>query len=255
MRLGGRVALVTGAGRGIGRGIALGYAREGADLVLLARTEPQVAEVAAEVRAIGRRAEPVVADVRDEAQVEAAVERATHVFGRIDVLVNAAGIPMVAPSAEISLEDWRRCIDTNLTGTFLCARAVARRMIDAGTGGRIINIGSLQSYLGFPLRAAYGASKGGVVQLTKALAVEWAPRGINVNCIAPGFIHTAITDELVSRGVLDTAPIVQRTPKGRLGRVDDVVGAAVFLASDDADFVVGATLLVDGGYTANGWYE
>jgi len=255
MRLGGRVALVTGAGRGIGRGIALGYAREGADLVLLARTQLQVAEVAAEVRAIGRRAEPVVADVRDEGQVEAAVGRAIHVFGRIDVLVNAAGIPMVAPSTEIPLEEWRRCIDTNLTGTFLCARAVARRMIDAGAGGRIINIGSLQSYLGFPLRAAYGASKGGVVQLTKALAVEWAPRGINVNCIAPGFIRTAITDELVSRGVLDTAPIVQRTPKGRLGRVDDVVGAAVFLASDDADFVVGATLLVDGGYTANGWYE
>lgn len=255
MRLRDKVALVTGAGRGIGRGIALGYAREGADLVLLARTSSQLADVAAAVRAAGRCAEPVVADVRDESQVEAAVERAIRVFGRIDILVNAAGIPMVAPSTEIALDDWRRCIDTNLTGSFLCARAVARRMIDGGRGGRIINVGSLQSYVGFPLRAAYGASKGGIEQLTKALAVEWAAHGVNVNCIAPGFIHTAITDELVNRGVLNTDPIVRRTPKRRLGEVDDVVGPAVFLASDEAEFVVGATLLVDGGYTANGWYD
>ncbi len=255
MRLEGKVAVVTGASRGIGRAIALGYAREGAGLLLVARSDSDLAEAAREAQAVGARAEIAVADVRDEAQVEAAVEAAVAAFGQVDILVNAAGIPMVAPSTELPLKDWRRCIETNLTGTFLSARAAARRMIVSGRGGRIINIGSLQSFDGFPMRVAYGASKGGVVQLTKALAVEWAPQGVHVNCIAPGFIHTAITDRLIAQGVLDIEPIVRRTPARRMGHVEDVVGPAIFLATAEADFVVGATLLVDGGYSANGWYE
>jgi NAD(P)-dependent dehydrogenase (short-subunit alcohol dehydrogenase family) len=251
-RLADRVAIVTGAGRGIGRGVALGYAREGADLVLVSRTATELNRVAEEIGALGRSAIVVAGDVRDPALAASAVEQAQARFGRLDILVNAAGIPMVAPSTELTLENWQKAIDINLTGSFLWAQAAGRVMVAAGRGV-IINIGSLTSFQGFPARAAYAASKGGVIQLTKVLAVEWAPQGVRVNAIAPGWIRTPLQDELVAAGKLDRGPIISRTPARRVGEVDDIVGPAIFLASDEAAFVIGETLLVDGGWVANGF--
>ncbi|HWQ12694.1 MAG TPA: glucose 1-dehydrogenase [Roseiflexaceae bacterium] len=251
-RLAGRVALVTGAGRGIGRGIALGYAREGADLVLVSRTAQELDAVADEARLAGVEVLVRTADVRDDAAVRAVVEAAVREFGRIDVLVNAAGIPMVSPTVELPLESWRRVIDVNLTGTFLFCQAAGRIMIEQGRGS-IINIGSIHSFQGIPQRAAYAASKGGVLQFTRSLAVEWAPLGVRVNMIAPGWIRTPLQDELVAQGKLDRTPIIARTPARRIGEVADIVGPAIFLASDEAAFIVGEMLVVDGGWGVYGF--
>ncbi len=251
-RLSGRVALITGAGRGIGRAIALGYAREGADLILTSRSAGELEQAAEAVRAAGVEALVAPADVTDVAQVRALAQAAIQRFGRVDVLVNAAGIPMVAPTVDLALEDWQRAFDINMTGTFLCCQAIGRLMLAQGRGA-IINIASLTSFVGFPQRAAYAATKGAVVQFTKALAVEWAPQGVRVNAIAPGWIRTALQDRLVAEGKLDRGPIIARTPARRLGEPDDIVGPAIFLASDEAAFVVGETLVVDGGWLAYGY--
>jgi gluconate 5-dehydrogenase/2-deoxy-D-gluconate 3-dehydrogenase len=253
MRLQDRVAIVTGAGRGIGRGIALGYAREGATVVLVSRTEDELREVADAIVALGRPALVAVADVREPAQVQAAVDAAVARFGTVDILVNAAGIPMVSPSTELAFEDWRRAIDINLTGTFLFCQAAGRVMV-AKQRGAIINIGSIHSFQGIPMRAAYAASKGGVLQLTRSLSVEWAPHGVRVNCISPGWIRTPLQDQLVAAGKLDRAPIIARTPVRRVGEVEDIVGPAIFLASDEAAFIVGEQMVVDGGWGIYGYF-
>jgi NAD(P)-dependent dehydrogenase (short-subunit alcohol dehydrogenase family) len=247
-----RVAVVTGAGRGIGRGIALGYAREGADLVLVSRNANELAEVASEVEALGRRALVVSGDVSLPETASSAVAQTMDYFGRLDILVNGAGIPMVAPSTELPFEDWRKALAINLDGSFLFAQAAGVQMVAQGSGV-IINIGSLTSYQGFPMRAAYAASKGGVIQLTKVLAVEWAPHGVRVNAIAPGWIRTPLQDSLVEAGKLDRGPIISRTPARRVGEIADIVGPAIFLASDESAFVIGETLVVDGGWIAYGF--
>jgi gluconate 5-dehydrogenase len=244
--------MITGAGRGIGKGIALGYAREGADLVLVSRTGAELNSVAQEVAALGRRAVVVAGDVRDPAVATQAVAQALAQLGRLDILVNAAGIPMVGASTDLPLDRWQQAIDINLTGTFLFAQAAGREMTARGSGV-IINIGSLTSFQGFPARAAYAASKGGVVQLTKVLAVEWAPLGVRVNAIAPGWIRTPLQDSLVEAGKLDRAPIISRTPARRVGEIADIVGPAIFLASDESAFIIGETLAVDGGWLAYGY--
>jgi NAD(P)-dependent dehydrogenase (short-subunit alcohol dehydrogenase family) len=253
MRLAGRVAIVTGAGRGIGRGIALGYAREGADLVLVSRTATDLEEVAAGVRGHGREALIAPADVREPDAVQAVIDAALAQYGRIDILVNAAGIPMVSPTAELAIADWQRALEINLTGTFLFAQAAGRAMIIQGRGS-IINIGSIHSFQGIPMRAAYAASKGGVLQFTRSLAVEWAPLGVRVNCISPGWIRTPLQDELVAAGKLDRAPIIARTPARRIGEVEDIVGPAIFLASDEATFMIGEQMVVDGGWGVYGYF-
>jgi NAD(P)-dependent dehydrogenase (short-subunit alcohol dehydrogenase family) len=252
MRLEGRVAMITGASRGIGKAIALGYAREGADLLLLSRSAADLEAVAGEARALGRRAAVAAADVRDPAAVAAAVAAGVEALGTIDVLVAAAGIPMAVPSEELPIERWDEAIGINLTGSFICCQAAGRVMLQQGRGS-IITIGSITSYVGFPMRTAYAASKAGLLGLTRCLAVEWAGRGVRVNCLAPGWIRTELQDSLVAQGKLRREPIIARTPAGRVGEVSDMVGPAVFLASDESAFVTGTALTADGGWLANGF--
>ncbi len=251
-RLRERVALITGAGRGIGKAIAEGYAREGAAVVLAARTLAQLESVKAGIEHAGGQALAVRLDVTDERQVEAACRAALERFGRVDILVNNAGINVVRPTEDVALSEWNGIIETNLTGVFLCSRIIGRQMLAHGRGA-IINIGSILSFTAFPQRFAYAATKGGIVQMTKVLAVEWANRGVRVNAIAPGFIRTELVAEIGRQGKLDLSKIPPRTPMGRIGEVGDLVGPAIFLASEEAGFVTGQTLVVDGGWTAYGY--
>jgi NAD(P)-dependent dehydrogenase (short-subunit alcohol dehydrogenase family) len=252
-RLAGRAAIVTGGSRGIGHAIARGYLSEGASVALCSRHE-DAAKAAAERlaaetsgTAIGLRA-----DVASEQDVERMVEATLARFGKVDVLVNNAGFGFVHPSVDLATTDWQRVLDANLSGSFYCARAVGREMLRQGTGA-IINIGSLTSFVGFPWRAAYAATKAAVVELTRVLACEWGSHGVRVNAIAPGWIRSEFMGELLASGVLDESKMVARTPLGRVGTPEDVVGPAVFLASDDSAFVTGTTLVVNGGWLAYGY--
>ncbi|MHB8993560.1 MAG: SDR family NAD(P)-dependent oxidoreductase [Chloroflexota bacterium] len=247
MRLKDRVAIVTGSSRGIGLAIARGYAREGAHVVLTSRNEASLAGPAEELSGLGVRVLPLRVDVADPQSVQGLVNRVEEVFGRIDILVNNAGMPMVASSEQLELEAWQRTLDTNLTGSFLCAQAAGRVMLRQGKGA-IINIASLTSFLGFPGRTAYSATKSAVLGLTRSLSSEWAPRGVRVNALAPGWILTELLQSVVDRGALDPEKLIARTPMGRMGRPDDLVGPAIFLASDDSAFVTGQILPVDGGW-------
>ncbi len=245
----GRVALVTGAGRGIGRAIALGLAEAGADLVVASRTAADVEAVAALARGLGRRALAVPADVADEAAVANLVARAVATFGRLDALVNSAGISPVYKRAEkTTAAEWDAILAVNLRGAYLCCLAAGRVMLEQG-GGSIVNIASIGARVALPRLVAYCASKGGIDQLTKVLAVEWAPRHVRVNAIAPGYVETEMT-----RGMRENPrlmeQLVAQTPMGRLAKPEEIVGAAVFLLSDAASYVTGQTLFVDGGWTA-----
>lgn len=243
----GRVALVTGAASGLGEAIAHGLADAGAFVGCVDRAAAANEAVAA---AIGPdRALPVVADVTDRDAVEAAVAAVVDHAGSLDVLVNSAGIGGRGAAAAYADAVWADVLATNLTGSFHACRAAGRAMIGSG-GGAIVNIASIGGLVGFPGSVGYQASKGGVVQMTRTLAVEWAPHGVRVNAIAPGHIATAIV-----RRQWKTEPelrdfFLSRTPLGRLGEPEDVVGAALFLASDAAAMVTGQVLVVDGGYTA-----
>jgi len=252
-RLAGRIAIITGAGRGIGRGIALGYAREGAKVALVSRNAEELQVLADEIRTNGGEALVTPADVRDSVAVNTVVAQVVAHWGGVDALVNAAGIPMAVPTTELSDDKWQMTLDININGTFFFCRAVAPHMIAKGQG-TIINIGSLHSFQGIPMRAAYAASKGGVLQLTRSLATEWAPLGVRVNCISPGWIRTPLQDEMVRQGRLDRTPIIARTPIRRIGEVSDIVGPAIFLASDESAFIVGEQLIVDGGWGVYGFY-
>ena len=253
-RLDGKAALITGGSSGLGKGIALGYAREGARVALTSRQQERAAAVADLIERQGGEALPFACDVRDRAQVDAAVSAAEERFGRIDILVNNAGNPMVAPSAELADEQWHLTIATHLDGAFYCARAAARGMLARGSGC-IINMESLLSFTAFPMRLAYAAAKGGMHQMTTTLALEWSGRGIRVNGIAPGIIRTELHRSLVEQGKLDPSKLRARAPMGRLGEVDDVVGPAIFLASDEAAYITGHTLVVDGGWLCNGYVD
>ncbi len=254
MRLTGKVAVVTGSGRGIGAAIARGYAREGASVVLVSRTTAQLEEQAERIRAITSISPLFVqADVSNPHDVQQMVDTVINTHHKIDILVNCAGITMVAPSESLALEDWHRCLQINLDGPFLCCQKVGTQMIQQKHGGKIINITSIVAHAAIPERAAYAASKGGVMQLTQNLAVEWAKYGIQVNAISPGFIRTEIVQDLISKGIHKPEKMVARIPAGRLGEVEDLVGPAIFLASSDSDYVTGVILKVDGGWLANGY--
>jgi len=244
--LSGQVAVVTGARRGIGRGIAVGLARAGADIVVVSRTAAE--DVAAEIERLGRRSIPIAADLAHREQVARVIPEAVRSLGRVDILVNNAGVTTRSPALDVTLEDWHRVLQVNLHAVFTLCQDAARDMVPRGRG-KIINIASLMSFQGGVLIAAYTASKGAVAQLTKLLANEWAGQGINVNAIVPGYIATDLTRPLQEDAVRNPA-ILARIPAGRWGRPDDLAGAAVFLASKASDYVHGHLLAVDGGWLA-----
>jgi glucose 1-dehydrogenase len=251
MRLEGKVALVTGSSRGIGRGIAQRFAREGADIAINYHANPGEAdEVRDEVLAAGRRAVVLPGNVARAAEVAGLVEQTVQHFGRIDVLVNNAGIEKKAPFWDVTEDDYDSVLDVNLKAVFFASQAMVRHLRAARRPGKIINVSSVHEDLPFPGFASYCASKGGVRMLTRTLAVELRGLGITVNGIAPGAIATPInTDLLNDKPKLDA--LLQKIPLGRMGRPEDVAAVAAFLASADADYVTGSTYFVDGGLIVN----
>ena len=247
--LDGKVAWVTGAGRGTGRAIAEGLAARGCRLLLQARTADEVLDVRDKLVAAGAEAEAVIGSITDPAAVDEALGVARTRWGRLDVLVNNAGIsPTLRRSEDLTDEEWSSVIGTNLTGVFACSRAAASIMIPQGSGS-IVNISSVHGRAGFPRLAAYSASKGGVEMLTRTLAVEWAEHGIRVNAVAPGYLETQMTAGLRASDRHSTA-IRDRIPLGRFGLPAEVVGAVLFLCGDASSYVTGSTIAVDGGWTA-----
>jgi len=245
--LSGRVALVTGASRGLGQYFGRALAEAGADLIVTARRREDTEAFAGEIRSLGRRAASLPLDVRDEGSIRGMAEEAEAAFGRIDILVNNAGCNVRKPALDVAWEDWNKVLDTNLRGTFFVAQAVARRMIPRGYG-RIVNIGSVTSVFGYGAIAPYCASRGGVKQLTMALADAWGRHGITVNCLAPGWFRTEQTRVLYENAKW-VEYLCDRIPLGRPGQPNDLDGAIVFLASQASGYVTGQTLLVDGGIT------
>jgi 2-deoxy-D-gluconate 3-dehydrogenase len=242
----GRVAIVTGGNGGIGYGIAQGLAKAGAHIVVAARHPAKNAQAVAALQALGVTAMSVATDVQDETSVQAMVHAVVEAFGGVHILVNNAGINIRKAPQDYTLEEWQRVLNTNLTGVFLCARAVYPHLVKAG-GGKIINIGSMTSIFGSSVAPAYAATKGGVVQFTKSLALFWAKDNIQVNAILPGWIHTDLT---ASTSAERYHFIQARIPHGRWGEPGELAGAAVFLASRASDYVTGIALPVDGGYTS-----
>jgi len=243
-----KVAVVTGASRGLGRAMALGLAGAGADIVAIASTSENAAETAKDVEALGRRAVAIGCRQDDPAEVRRAVDECIAAFGQVDILVNNAGIIRRAPAEDYSDDDWSAVMDTNLTGVFQLCRGVGKHMLERGSG-KIINIASLLSFSGGITVPAYAASKGAVMQLTKALANEWASKGIQVNAIAPGYFATDNTEALRADATRNEA-ILARIPTGRWGEAEDMQGAVVFLASAASNYVNGHILTVDGGWMA-----
>jgi len=243
--LAGRVAVVTGASRGLGQSMARALARAGADLVLTSRRREDLLEFQREVEGLGRRALSVALDVRDHASIQRMAEEALAGFGKVDVLVNNAGCNIRKPALEVTWEDWNTILDTNLRGAFFVAQALGRHMVARGYG-RIVNIGSVTSVAGYAGLAPYGASRGGIKQLTMSLADDWGSHGVTVNCLAPGWFRTAQNARMYEDAEW-VAMLNDRIPLKRYGQAADLDGAVVFLASEASAYVTGQTLLVDGG--------
>ena len=249
--LGGRVAIVTGGNGGIGLGLARGLADAGANIAIVGRNETKSKAAVNDLAARGVKAASVVADVTDKEAVARMVERVTAEFGRIDILVNNAGINVRKPPHALAIEEWESVIDTNLTSAFLCSKAVYPAM-KAAKGGKIINIGSMMSIFGASFTPAYAASKGGIVQFTRACACAWATDNIQANAILPGWIDTDLTERARAEVSGLNERVLARTPAARWGTIDDFAGIAVFLSSAASDFVTGAAIPVDGGFSVMG---
>ncbi len=250
LSLDGRVAVVTGGTTGIGRTLALGLAEAGADVVATSRRIEQVEEVASEIERRGRRTVRVTSDVTERATLERLLAKTVEELGKVDILVNSAGRIQRLPTLEMDESVWDSILDTNLKGTMLSCQVFGRHMLGRGYG-RIVNISSLNAFVAFHEVAAYAASKAGVSGLTRALAVEWGPRGVLVNAIAPGVFRTALNQQLLD-GTDRGRELLLRTPLKRFGKLEELVGPAIFLASESAAFVNGQVLAVDGGFVASG---
>ena len=247
--LNGKVALVTGGNGGIGLGMARGLAQAGAAIAIAARNRAKADAALDDLRAHGGKAAFIHLDVLDEASCRSAITKTVAEFGRLDVLINNSGTTVRKPPEALTAAEWRLVIETNLTGAFLCSQAAHPEMVRAG-GGKIINIGSMMSLFGAPYAAPYAASKGGIVQMTRALATAWAKDNIQVNAVLPGWIDTELTRRAREQVAGLNERVLARTPAGRWGVPDDLAGVAAFLGSAAADFVTGAAIPVDGGYAS-----
>lgn len=246
--LGGKVAIVTGAGRGLGQTMALALAAAGADVAVTSRTVAEIEAVRDEIRGLGRRSEAIACDVTDESSCEAMVAEVVQRMGKVDILLNNAGINIRKPILELSLAEFETVLNTNLKGYFLCARAAGRCLVAQGSG-KVINVSSIMGRVALPTQTAYASSKGAIEQLTKVMALEWATSGVQVNAIAPTYFETELTRPLFEDPERNRF-ITERTPMGRWGQPHELAGAVIFLASAASDYVTGHTLVVDGGWTA-----
>ena len=244
-----KIALVTGAADGIGLAIAKRFASEGAKVAMVDIQEKKCVEEARAIESLGGEVRPISCDVGNSENVSAAVEETIEHFGTVDIMCNNAAIALGVTITEMSEEDWNKVIEINLTGAFLCSKAVYPNMKTRGSG-KIINIGSMTSIFGLDWAVAYASSKGGIVQLTKTLAVSWAKDGIQANSILPGWIHTDLTQGIKDNFQNRYDHILSRIPEGRWGEPGDLSGTAVFLASSASDYVTGVSIPVDGGYTS-----
>ncbi len=246
----GKVVVVTGGGRGLGRAIAQGFADEGAEVVIVGRDAATLATTAAEMVGHGARVHPYAADISDPVAVEGLASHLLDHFGRVDALVNNAGInPYYKRAEDTSFAEWKQLIDVNLTGVFLASTQIGRSMLERRSGS-IVNITSVAGHVGLSRATAYCAAKGGVEMMTRQLAIEWADRTVRVNCVAPAYFESDLTAGLRSHDRL-SAKIVGRTPLGRYGKADELTGACLYLASSAASYVTGQTIMVDGGWTAS----
>jgi len=251
MKLKDKVAIITGAAKGIGRAIAIEFVKEGAKVVVADIDFEGAKRTVEDIKKLGGEAIAVKVNVADPNDVEVMVKKTLDAFGKIDILINNAGIAIQKPALEMTLDEWKKIIDVNLTGVFLCSQAVGRVMVKQG-GGVIINMASMLGFVAIPKRSAYCASKAGVIGLTKELAVEWAKYGIRVVGVAPGWVATKRVIELTKKGIVNEEVVKTLTPMGRMAAPEEVAKLMVFLASDDASFITGETVLIDGGYVAYG---
>ena len=252
MKLSGKVAIITGASKGIGKGIAIRYAQEGASVVLASRSMDLLSAIAEQIHKAGGKALALEVDVSRYESLQDMVNKSVEHFGRLDIMVNNAGISMAHPSEELSPKDWQRALDTDLSGVFYGCQCAARKMIPQG-GGCIINITSVYGLVAAPGRAGYCASKAACNMLTKVLAIEWAKKNIRVNAIAPGYFRTELVQGVIDKGMLALGAIEKRTPLGRIGEVQDLLGLAVYLASDESSYMTGSVVNIDGGWEAYGY--